>query len=104
MHQFWRESGQTSTKRSEPNYFESLTRNGKCDTAERMAESIFSGNHQVNNLAWISSVCRNDIKRAIAYLTVSARNNDKYAIKELIRLGVTPPEPTIKTETRVYNN
>ena len=84
--------------------FERLARTGQCDAAETIAEEIFSGNHQLNNLAWVSSVCRNDKRRAIAYLTVSARDNNRYAIKKLISLGVTPPEPTKKTVTKVYNN
>jgi len=77
----------------------------QCTAAEKLANKKFEGNYELLWLAEVAESCRKDRKKAVAYLTVAARNEYLPAIKELINFGVQPPEPTVKptVTTNVYN-
>ena len=70
---------------------------GKCDEAEQLVDKFFKKDELFFFLGAISQYCRKDKSKAIQYYKTVIRMNGKdsdSAIRALIELGETPPEPT----------
>ena len=83
--------------------FINFVHTGKCDEAQQLADKHMQGDFLFLSLGMISQYCRNDKKKAAEYYKAAVRMNGtdlavtNAAIRALIEIGETPPEPMNKS-------